>query len=650
MIRHGVANTLAVIAIALTAVAVAVVLQRPTPIGLAVAFVLAASVSIPLVGAAAVRSAARNPIGWMLLVTGIALPLNMAAHAARLADPDISIWIRWLDGWPATPAADIIPLLALQLYPTGRALSRRWNWLIVVGALVFVTQLLGELFEPTIWGQTVANPTALPGVWGAVAEQFADTIIFLPIVAVLSAVTATLRWRRSAQADRSSTPYGLIAIAGWFVAASWWACVVVVLVTGDSEAALLPELAALLAVGVACWIGIRRFGTFDSRTVIGRGVVAIVLGVCVLAVYLGVAWLVEQVVAGWLGPAIAVLAAVGAALPLWRLLQGAATRLLFGERDEPMRALEKLGARLAGAGEAEHLLPDAVEAIRGALRLPAVSLTAGSLRVGEVIAPDTFEDFPLLFGGETIGELRAAHRAPGERFNARERRSLTALAGQLAGVTRAVSLDADLRRSRERIVSERERERRRITRDLHDGLGARLGGLVLGIQRARGAVTEAPERASEQLDELTGQVRDALDEVRRLVYELRPPALDELGLVGAVEEQARRLSHVEVVAPAPIDGLPAAVEVAAYRIAIEAMTNASRHAPGAVATVTIDRTESDVELRISDRGPGMPVGFRAGVGIASMRERASELEGTLTISGQPGGGTLVRALLPVSEN
>ena len=196
---------------------------------------------------------------------------------------------------------------------------------------------------------------------------------------------------------------------------------------------------------------------------------------------------------------------------------------------------------------------------------------------------------------------------------------------------------------------EREQERRRITRDLHDGLGARLGGLVLGIQRARTAIEATPVKASEQLDDVTEQVRDALEEVRRLVYELRPPALDELGLLGALEEQARRHSHVEIVTSAPIGPLPAAVEVAAYRIVLEALTNASRHAPGARTTVSIDREVGGVVLRISDAGPGMPDGFRAGVGIRSMRERAAELDGTLFISTSPAGGTLVHAALPLME-
>ncbi|MEP6843190.1 MAG: histidine kinase [Pseudolysinimonas sp.] len=649
MISRPVANAVAAIAVVMTIIAVAAVLQRPTSINILTAVVLAAAVSVPLVGAAAVRSSPRNPVGWMLLVTGISLPVVLAAHAQVLLHPETSVWGYWIEGWPATLALDTIPLLVLPLYPDGGLPSRRWRWLLGINIAVFVTQIFGELFAPLVWGAAAANPTALPGLAGEFAAALSLGIVLLPVLATLSAVIVSLRWRRSRAVAQSATPFGLIAIAGWLVAASWWACIFVSTVSGDSEGALVPELLGILAVGVAGWIGIRRFGVFDTRAVIGRGLVAIVLGLCVLGIYLGVAWVVEQWASVSLGRAVAVLAAVAIALPLWRVVQTAASRLLFGDRAEPVRVLESMGARISGIADPEQLLPDAIDAIQKALRLPGVELVVGAVKVGSMPLSATVEEFPLLFAGEQIGELRAAHREAGERFQSRERSALTVLASQLSGVARAVALTVDLRRSRERIVIDRERERRRITRDLHDGLGARLGGLVLGIQRARSAIDATPAKASEQLDELTEQVRHALDEVRRLVYDLRPPALDELGLVGALEEHAQRHSSAEILTSVPIGPLPAAVEVAAYRIVLEALTNAARHAPGARTTVTIDRGDDSVVLQISDSGPGMPEGFRAGVGIMSMRERAAELDGALSISARPGGGTLVHAQLPLME-
>ncbi len=648
----GLANSAAAAATVLTVVAAAAELQRPSLSNAITAIVLVAALSIPMVGAAAVRSAPRNTIGWLLLASGICLPLCMAAEAAYRADPAVSVWVVWLYGWPATPAASTVPLLVLQLYPNGRPLSRRWIWLVWLGAIVFVTQVLGELFAPLIWGTSVPNPTALPGVFGSIADGMAAGIVLLPVMATLSAAVATIRWRRGRRQGRggdTAAQLGLIVPAGWLVAASWWLCVVVTSLTNDSSSAELAELLGILAVGVAGWIGIRRFGLFDARAVISRGIVAVLLGLVVLGVYLVVALVAENLLAGPVGGIVAVLTAVLVALPLWRLLQRAVDRLLYGDRDEPGRALRRLGARVADAADPEQLLPDALAIVRDALRLPGAEIVSGTLRVGAVSDGASIEVFPLVFAGERIGDMRVMHREPGETFRPSERAALGDLAAQLTGAVRAVALIEDLRRSRERLVSERERERRRITRDLHDGLGARLGGLVLGTQRARRAIADDPRRAEDQLDEVTAQVRDALDEVRRLVYELRPPALDELGLIGAVEEQARRLNGIEVVAPIAIGPLPAAVEVAAYRIAVEAMTNINRHAPDGRGTVLIERTERTILIEVADTGPGLPEAFRAGVGIGSMRERAGELDGDLSIGPRADGGTVVRALLPIGE-
>ncbi len=172
-------------------------------------------------------------------------------------------------------------------------------------------------------------------------------------------------------------------------------------------------------------------------------------------------------------------------------------------------------------------------------------------------------------------------RSTDRDLSAAEQRLLAGIGRQVAAAGHAVSLTRDLLRSRERLIAATEEERRRLRRDLHDGLGPGLAGIVLGLQRARGRLVTDPAAAAAQLDVLTAQTQQAVAEVRRLVYGLRPPALDELGLLGAIDEQARALGAITVSGPAtPLD-LPAAVEVAAYRIAMEAMTTATRHPPRA---------------------------------------------------------------------
>lgn len=254
-------------------------------------------------------------------------------------------------------------------------------------------------------------------------------------------------------------------------------------------------------------------------------------------------------------------------------------------------------------------------------------------------------ELPLVFAGERIGRL-VARTGPDRVLTAVERRLLSDLSRQVASAAHAVSLTGDLARSRERLVAAAEEERRRLRRDLHDGLGPVLAGVVLGLQRTRARVVTDPATAQAQLDELTGQVQGAVADVRRLVYGLRPPAVDELGLMGAIEEQARAMGGVEV--HGAVDGdLPAAVEVAAYRIALEAMTNALRHSGGRWCRIGVEMNGA-LQVLVEDDGIGVPEHFRAGIGITSMRERAAELGGTCSVSRREPSGTSVRAVLPVT--
>jgi signal transduction histidine kinase len=217
-----------------------------------------------------------------------------------------------------------------------------------------------------------------------------------------------------------------------------------------------------------------------------------------------------------------------------------------------------------------------------------------------------------------------------------------------------VRLTADLQRSRERLVTAREEERRRLRRDLHDGLGPALASLTLKLDAARNLLARDPAATGALLLELKTQTQTAIADIRRLVYDLRPPALDELGLISAIREHAARdVSatglHVSVEAPDHLPPLPAAVEVAAYRIALEAMTNVVRHAHARQCVIRLSLADA-LQLEIMDDGLGLAAGRPAGVGLHSMRERAAELGGTCVIGPGPGGGTRVVARLPLSQD
>jgi signal transduction histidine kinase len=206
------------------------------------------------------------------------------------------------------------------------------------------------------------------------------------------------------------------------------------------------------------------------------------------------------------------------------------------------------------------------------------------------------------------------------------------------------------------LVTAREEERRRLRGDLHDGLGPQLAALTLTLDAARNLLRRDPEAAEQLLAAAKGDVVTAVEDVRRVVHDLRPPALDELGLLGAVGQQVQRFRRIEPGAqgldvqldvPPELPVLPAAVEVAAYRIVSEALTNVARHAGARTACVRIRCCGAALELEVADDGRGIEDGAPRGVGTASMRERAGELGGSVTVTRPPGGGTVVRAVLPV---
>jgi two-component system, NarL family, sensor kinase len=303
-----------------------------------------------------------------------------------------------------------------------------------------------------------------------------------------------------------------------------------------------------------------------------------------------------------------------------------------------------------------------METVAESLRLPYVAVrvdtgqdTAGSnVEHGRLVGEPL--RLPLAYQGQPVGELVLGPRTPGEGFSTADRRVLAELATQAGVAVHAIRLTAELQRSRAHLVTAREEERRRLRRDLHDGLGPTLAGIVLGLETAGNLLDGQPpaDQTRALLERLRDETQGAIAGIRRLVYGLRPPALDDLGLVPALQTQAATLGHgpdrmvVSVEADGDLSVLPAAVEVAAYRIVLEAVTNATRHAKARHCQVRLQR-DGALLVEVRDDGIGLAPSWRAGVGLTSMRERAVELGGTLHVEPAPAGGTVVTATLPVSE-
>ena len=416
---------------------------------------------------------------------------------------------------------------------------------------------------------------------------------------------------------------------------------------GDWTIALVAVPFAALAIGMA--LGVRRPELTDVRALLVSTVVISVVALSYLAAFVGtVAFLelvgIDDVPTG----AFAVIGLVLAAgwHPLRVMLRGLIDELLFGDRPDPLVAAAVVADRIAD----DPLLT--LRAIREALVLPYASISAnGSQLASSGRAVTEVVRLPLTLGENTIGEMTVGLRVGQVHLSAEDQQVLRIVGALLTQSLRSRNLAQQVANSRAAAISAIEDERRRLRRDLHDGLGPTLSGISHTAAAARNLIPTDPAAADELLAQLRVDATGAVGEIRRLVYDMRPPALDELGLVAALEQQfaALRTStgrpmHVTVQTQ-ELPPLPASIEVAAYRIATEAVTNAARHSDSNQAWLELEQDDGHLVLNVRDRGchtePWVP-----GVGVSSMRERTSEVGGTIEFTNTPHGST-VTARLPL---
>jgi signal transduction histidine kinase len=337
-------------------------------------------------------------------------------------------------------------------------------------------------------------------------------------------------------------------------------------------------------------------------------------------------------------------------------------RLMFGQRDEPQVVLSNLSRQLQTAILPEDLLQVSAATISKSLKIPyvAIAIQHGTnlIRRAEY-GKNGFptQSFALVHQNETVGELLVGQRSPNEKLNPADQTVLSSIAGQLGTVVYGVRLQSDLQSAREKLVIAREEERRRLRRDLHDGLGPSLASQTLKLDAALDSLSVDPDEARSLLCDVKAQSQKLVTDVRRLVYDLRPPALDEIGLAGALSGAVMQMRAAEkglsiaLEMPDPMPELPAAVEVAAYRITMEAVTNVVKHAQAYHCTVKIGLHDnlSELTLVIEDDGRGLPTPVTSGIGLQSMRERAEELGGTFVVEGAEPGGTRVTVTIPLHQ-
>lgn len=502
---------------------------------------------------------------------------------------------------------------------------------VVLGPLAVLTYPRLRLRHPAdvLAIVAVAGAGAVAALW----RSQLDAMVF----AVLVVLTAHVGWSlsRAHGPDRRALTWLALAAASATLAT----IVVAFAVSGADQQATPWALLPFSLVGPALVVGVNRPDVADARALVVDAAAHAAAMLGALAVFVGVGAPLLESAPEWqalsvLGLVTAVLAAAYA--PAQRVLRATAAEAV-GLRADPLAAVG-LVTRSLGEDPAE-----ALHAVRRAVALPwAAVLSDPPLSSGQRVA--TTVRVPL---GEGLPALELGLRDGDTRLARADERLLSLAAPLLGQSVRLHALTTQVRRSRAETVLALGDERLRLRRDLHDGLGPLLSGLAFTTDAASNLVQRDPDAAMALLADVRRQAETALDDVRRLVYGMRPPALDELGLLDALRQATAELPlEVRVCGDAP-RGLPAAVEVAAYRIAVEAVTNAARHATARHAEVRLETNADLLHVEVTDDG-GPALAWQTGVGLASMRERAAEVGGRLQAGPALAGGRVV-AELPLPQ-
>lgn len=593
-----------------------------------------------------VRHRQAHPVSRLVMAVGLAASAAVAASTWSATTLGA-----WLTQWTWWPAYALVPVV-LWVFPDGRpggvrrAMARTTLGAAALGAVLL---MLASAQAPRSLLTSTGDP--LPPLARALLVGV-GACAALAVTSVLgSLVSLVLRARRARVEDPAAASQYLSLVP----AAALFPIGFGLDVLGVPHA-FVP---ALLALPVGLAVAIIQYGLDDLDLAVHRGVVFVVMTALALVAYAGLVAVAELALPNGNGFAVTVVGLVvltAVADPVRRRVQRLVGRWLFGTRDDPETVLMGLGRRLQASGAPSAMLESTAQEVRRSLKVPYVEIrmpvggepatVASTGRAGLPLV-----EFPMVRDGAHLGDLRVSPRRLGETFTAGESDILAEIARQAATAAESHRLTLELQRAREDLVIAREEERLRLRRDLHDGLSPIVAGSRMQLRALRGRLPDDDTR------DLVGAVMDDLagasQAIRVLIEGLRPAELD-LGLERAVRARAAALlpdARTVVVVNGDLDRLPPAPEVAAYRIVVEALANVARHAAGAGCVVTLRAGDDVLEVVVTDEGPGAADGLRraGGVGTASMRQRAEELGGTLTL-GPPGpgaAGLAVTARLPL---
>ncbi|MFC5406553.1 sensor histidine kinase [Cohnella soli] len=587
-----------------------------------------------------------------------------------IASEGISLWVRWYD---AVRAVGWISLFLLfLLFPTGRFSPSRTYFVFIPFSIV---QIVSFAFPDTVLD--LEN-------WSGIAR----IIYYLSAIGTMIYSQFYRYMKVSSSEERQQTKWvvygisisflGFIGVSGFFVYP----------VFNENPTSYIYLNAALhifvALIPLTLTFAILRHRLWDIDPLVNRTIVYGALYLSIVLIYsFSVLYLIRvfQTKENFLISLMATSIVAFLFMPLKVRLQRIVSRIMKGKHDDPFAVLSELGDHLVKPIDHDTLLDIMVKTIQDALRLPYVGI---SIRIdGEekliAVAGKTAYDMqsiPIIHGGVELGKLLISSRSPGEVFTSEDRKLLDVLLRQAGQIVHSVNmardmkhLAKDLQDSRSRLIYAREEERRQIRRNLHDDLAPRLMSLAFNVAAAEQYIEKNPNKAVGLLGELRATIRSTVDDIRTMVHDLRPPTLDEFGLIGSIKariedavktsEQVSASLHITPLSvklhiPQELPDLPAAVEVAAYRIVTESLVNIIKHAKATNCDVYLQmNSENELQIEVVDNGIGIPVYIKSsgngGIGLTSIRERARELGGQCEFERLESGGTRVKALLPFSQ-
>ncbi|MGH3609059.1 MAG: histidine kinase [Pseudonocardiaceae bacterium] len=635
----------------------------------------------PAMGALILLRRGSHRIGWILAVTGILLLLmtssgdyaayTLVLHPGSLPLGDLAVV---LDGSIWCVGLFLFGVMLPLTFPTGHLMSRRWVIPVAFSLVYFALVIPGNALlpgHPVDGYPQISNPIGWSGHTDLLNALQALSI--LPLVGFVVGVVAAVivRFRRSRGVERQQLK--------WFMF-SFLLVPVALAFNGVAVLAQVSFMIALAALAISVALAVLRYRLYDIDVVISRTLVYGSLAVFITVVYVGIAVGIGAAVGGGgrpnLGLSIVATAIVAVGFqPLRERLQRVANRLVYGRRATPYEVLSQFSERVAESYAVDEVMPRMARVLAdgtGAQRADVWLRSDQSLRSAAVWPAEAplLDPLPLngafqvpegadrmvavRHQGELLGALSLSKRA-GEALTPVEENLLAHLAAQAGLVLKNVGLTADLqvrlaelRASRQRLVSAQDEERRRLERNLHDGAQQHLVAIKVKLGLAEMLAAKDPHKARATLVQLKDDTDEALETLRDLARGIYPPLLADKGLAVALESQARKATVPVTVAADGFGRYPQEVEAAVYFCCLEALQNLQKYARAAHAEIRLRTEDGRLRFEVDDDGVGFDVATTTkGSGLTNMIDRLDALGGEVQVISSLGNGTRLCGSLPV---